>query len=284
MKETPTAAASKARVTISFLLFLTAFFIIKQSCEEIIECSKTTNDSVSKRLRAAKTVVGTGASKVLVVNYVGGIRESLFRELKEHDIKIIFRSLNPDPEEAKEAERCGADIIVATGFDEGGTLPDMTLGTFSIVPLIVDAVDHVPVMAAGGISNSRAFNAVMALGAEGAYCGTAFLMSKESRMAENVKQAVLKANAKDLLLFRTMPAYYRSLPGALANKLVEMDRAGATNEELGKTMGGFANLRKGMLDGDMENGYVSVGNGISDIHEIKSAKDIIDEMTKDYCK
>nr|WP_316612091.1 nitronate monooxygenase [uncultured Ruminococcus sp.] len=284
MKETPTAAASKARVTISFLLFLTAFFIIKQSCEEIIECSKTTNDSVSKRLRAAKTVVGTGANKVLVVNYVGGIRESLFRELKEHDIKIIFRSLNPDPEEAKEAERCGADIIVATGFDEGGTLPDMTLGTFSIVPLIVDAVDHVPVMAAGGISNSRAFNAVMALGAEGAYCGTAFLMSKESRMAENVKQAVLKANAKDLLLFRTMPAYYRSLPGALANKLVEMDRAGATNEELGKTMGGFANLRKGMLDGDMENGYVSVGNGISDIHEIKSAKDIIDEMTKDYCK
>ena len=284
MKETPTAAASKARVTISFLLFLTASFIIKQSCEEIIECSKTTNDSVSKRLRAAKTVVGTGANKVLVVNYVGGIRESLFRELKEHDIKIIFRSLNPDPEEAKEAERCGADIIVATGFDEGGTLPDMTLGTFSIVPLIVDAVDHVPVMAAGGISNSRAFNAVMALGAEGAYCGTAFLMSKESRMAENVKQAVLKANAKDLLLFRTMPAYYRSLPGALANKLVEMDRAGATNEELGKTMGGFANLRKGMLDGDMENGYVSVGNGISDIHEIKSAKDIIDEMTKDYCK
>lgn len=109
-------------------------------------------------------------------------------------------------------------------------------------------------------------------------------MSKESRMAENVKQAVLKANAKDLLLFRTMPAYYRSLPGALANKLVEMDKSGATNEELGKMMGGFANLQKGMLDGDMENGYVSVGNGISDIHEIKSAKEIIDEMTNDYCK
>ena len=222
--------------------------------------------------------------RVPVVTYVGGIREALFKELKEHDIKIIFRSLNPDPEEAKEAERCGADIIVATGFDEGGTLPDMTLGTFSIVPLIVDAVDHVPVMAAGGIYSARSFNSIMALGAEGAYCGTAFLMSKESRMAENVKQAVLKANAKDLLLFRRMPAYYRSLPGALANKLVEMDKSGATNEELGKMMGGFANLRKGMLDGDMENGYVSVGNGISDIHEIKSAKDIIDEMTKDYCK
>ena len=47
-------------------------------------------------------------------------------------------------------------------------------------------------------------------------------------------------------------------------------------------MGGFANLRKGMLDGDMENGYVSVGNGVSDIHEIKSVKEIILEMTRDY--
>ena len=70
MKETATAAASKASVTISFLLFLTAFFIIKQSCEEIIECSKTTNDSVSKRLRAAKTVVGAGANKVLATQPV----------------------------------------------------------------------------------------------------------------------------------------------------------------------------------------------------------------------
>lgn len=219
--------------------------------------------------------------KVPVVTYVGGIRPELFAELKEHDIKIIFRSLNPDPDEAREAVKYGADIIVATGFDEDGTLPDMTLGTFSIVPLMVDAVD-VPVMAAGGIYDSRTFNAVMALGDEGAYCGTAFLMSEESRMAENVKQTVLKANAKDLLLFRTIPAYYRSLPGALAHKLVEMDKAGASNAEIGKAMGVFANLRKGMLEGDMENGYVSVGNDISFIHEIKSTAQIIADMTKDY--
>ena len=101
-------------------------------------------------------------------------------------------------------------------------------------------------------------------------------------MAANVKEAVLKANAKDLLLFRTIPAYYRSLPGGLANKLVEMDRAGATNEELGKTMGGFANLRKGMLEGDMENGYVSVGHAISFIREIKPVAQIIADMTQDW--
>ena len=61
-----------------------------------------------------------------------------------------------------------------------------------------------------------------------------------------------------------------------------MDKAGASNAEIGKAMGGFANLRKGMLEGDMENGYVSVGNGISFIHEIKSTAQIIADMTKDY--
>ena len=166
----------------------------------------------------------------------------MFAEIKNHGIKIVYRPLNPTPENAIAAEKAGADIFVATSFDEGGTLPAKVLGTFAIVPLIADSV-KIPVMAAGGVADRRTFNAVFALGAEGAYCGTVFLMSKESRMAENVKQAVLKANVRDLLLFRTLPDWYRSLPGDLANELVEMDKNGASNAELGKKMGGFANLR-----------------------------------------
>ena len=220
--------------------------------------------------------------KVPVVTFVGEPNAAMFREFKEHGITIVYRSLNPSPANAKAAEEAGADIIVATGFDEGGTLPSMVLGTFSIVPMIVDAVDHTPVMAAGGIADNRGFNAALALGAEGVYCGTAFLMSRESRMAANVKEAVLKADARDLLLFRTLPAYYRSLPGQLANELVAMDKAGASNEELGRKMGGFANLRLGMLEGDMEKGYVSVGNGITHIHAIKTAKEIVDDLTKNF--
>jgi len=104
----------------------------------------------------------------------------------------------------------------------------------------------------------------------------------DEAMFAELKEAVLKANAKDLLLFRTIPAYYRSLPGALANELVAMDKAGATNEELGRKMGGFANLRIGMLEGDMDNGYVSVGNGISHIHRIKSCAEIVAELTRNW--
>ena len=61
-----------------------------------------------------------------------------------------------------------------------------------------------------------------------------------------------------------------------------VSNAGASNEELGQKMGGFKNLRIGMLEGDMDKGYVSVGNGISMIHEIRSAKEVIDELTRDY--
>ena len=195
------------------------------------------------------------------------------QKLKEHDIKIIYRNLNPTVQSAQEAVRAGADIVVATGFDEGGSLPNLTIGTFSIVPMLADAVD-VPVLAAGGISTNRGFKSALALGAEGVYCGTLFLMSTESRMAPNVKEAVKKATARDLLTFRSLQAFYRSLPGALANELVRMDLAGATNEEIGKKMGGFSGLRVGMLEGDMNEEYVSVGNGITYINDVRPVADI----------
>lgn len=114
----------------------------------------------------------------------------------------------------EEAIKGGVDILVATGFDEGGQVPSNVISTFSIVPLVVDAAKgRVPVLAAGGITEERTAKAAMALGAEGVFVGTAFLASKESRMADNIKDALIKSDANDMLLYRTQPAYYRSLTG-----------------------------------------------------------------------
>ena len=74
-------------------------------------------------------------------------------------------------------------------MDEGGDLPGSNIGKFSIVPLIVDSV-KIPVMAAGGITDRRTFNAAFALGAEGVFCGTLFLSSKEARIPQNVKDMI----------------------------------------------------------------------------------------------
>ncbi len=112
-----------------------------------------------------QVVKDEGVRAVVYTGYgEGSIIPALFRELKEAGIAIIYRDINPTPENTCLAEEMGADIIVATGFDEGGTLPATALGTFSIVPLIADAVKHIPVMAAGGITDNRTARAAHALG------------------------------------------------------------------------------------------------------------------------
>ena len=219
-----------------------------------------------------------GVPAVVYTGYgEGGIIPSLFAEIKQAGIKILYRDLNPTPQNTRLAEQAGADIIVATGFDEGGTLPAVALGTFSIVPLIVDATT-LPVMACGGISDRRTAKASMALGAEGVYAGSLFLSTIESRMHDSVKERLVQANGLDLQLFRTMPAYYRSLSGKLADTLVQMDKNGASNEELGQVMGGLRGLRIGMLEGNSDDGYISLGTGIGAIHAVRSIADVIDEL------
>ncbi|AYM01901.1 NAD(P)H-dependent flavin oxidoreductase [Levilactobacillus yiduensis] len=214
-----------------------------------------------------------------VVSYVGPVIPELFTKLHENDIKIVYRYITPTIENAREAEANGADIIVATGFDEGGTVPERTIGTLSIVPMIADAVD-VPVMAAGGITDARTAKAVMDLGAEGVYCGTAFLASEESRLADNIKRAMLTANAEDLLMYRTLPAFYRSLPGEVPNHLVELDQQGATKEAIFTAGNRYDGMRQGMLFGDLSKGFASFGLGISNIHAIEPVQTIVDRLAE----
>ncbi|MEH0885431.1 nitronate monooxygenase [Enterobacter sp. UNJFSC 003] len=221
-----------------------------------------------------------GVHAVVYTGYgEGSIIPELFNALKESGINIIYRDINPTPENTRLAEEAGADIIVATGFDEGGTLPGTALGTFSIVPLIADSVKHIPVMAAGGITDHRTARAAHALGAEGVFAGSVFISTQESRVPQLVKDKIIAANGLDLLLFRTVPHYYRSLPGKLAENLVAMDKAGASNEALGNAMGGLRGLRLGMLEGNTDEGYLSFGTGIGAIRSVKSVAAVVDELT-----
>lgn len=220
---------------------------------------------------AVKVVVYTGYGE-------GAVVPALFDELKEAGIKIIYRDINPTPENTRLAEVAGADIIVATDFDEGGTLPGKALGTFSIVPLIADAVQNVPVLAAGGITDSRTARAAYALGASGVFAGSIFISTEESRVPQSVKDKIINSDGLDMQLFRIMPDYYRSLPGKLAEKLVQMDKAGASNEALGKIMGGLRGLRIGMLEGNTDEGYISLGTGIGSIRAVNSVAQVVDAL------
>lgn len=216
-------------------------------------------------------VVYTGYGK-------GEVIPALFDELKEAGIKIIYRAINPTPENTRTAEAAGADIIVATGFDEGGILPKKALGTFSIVPLIVDAAKNIPVLAAGGITDNRTARAAHVLGAKGVFAGSVFVSASESRVPQSVKDTIIASDGLNMHLFHSTTADFRSLPGRLTEKLVEMKKSGAGIETLSKAIGGLRGLRIGMLEGNTDEGYISLGTGIGVIQNIKSVHDIVNEL------
>lgn len=215
-----------------------------------------------------------GIKYVLMCNC---INRNTIRELKDHGIKVIFRDISPTPETAKMAEDAGADVIIATGYDEGGFIPAHAIGTMSIVPVIVDAVS-VPVLAAGGIADKRGVKAAFALGAEGVYVGTRFICSTECPAAQAVKEDIVKHSSQDLLFFKSGYTYLRSTPHKLAQKMKEMTDAGATHAEINSQISPGGILRVGMLEGKMDEGVVSVGNGIDLIHDIKSCEEIIHDL------
>lgn len=212
---------------------------------------------------------------------INGVDAHFFKIFKDAGRKILCRPLDVTPENAREAEKLGADIIIATGFDEGGTLPSKTVGTFSITSQIAHAV-NIPVMAAGGITDINGVRAVFALGAEGVYAGTLFLATEESRMNNKVKQMVVDSNADDLLMFRSALSFYRSLPTPFANKMVEMDKAGAPTAEITEVLVGTQGMRVGMVEGNLNGGYISVGNGITYIKEIRPVKTVIEDVMRDF--
>lgn len=215
-----------------------------------------------------------------------GVEDNLIPMAKAAGMKILVRSWNPTVADAKLVEAQGADIYVATGFDEGGTLPPNVIGSFSLVPYIVDAID-IPVCLAGGVCDRRAVNAAFALGAEGVYCGTAMLAAAESPVHPKIKQMMVDLGAEDLYLYRCAPAYYRSFPGGLSDQLEANDKVMSLEEVQAKNtalMGGTSGLRFAMMDGDLDKGYVSVGTGVTQIHAIRPVKEVIEDFMADYIK
>lgn len=209
---------------------------------------------------------------------VGGVDKEYFKRIKQGKGILIHREYMPTTEAAKHAEGEGADIIVATGYDEGGSLPPGKIGTFSIVPAIVDAVS-IPVMAAGGINDIRGVRAAFALGAEGVYVGTRFIVSKECPASSTVKQDIIHAKAENMVY---AAAKYRSIPHKFSSELAELFQKGTPSCELEQKIANSGGMRPAMLEGKLDGGIVSVNTAIDLIHEVKSCDCIVKELMADF--
>ena len=176
---------------------------------------------------------------------------------------------------AKRLIRLGVDAVIAEGTESGGHVGEMT--TMALVPQVIDAVDGVPVVAAGGIADGRQAAAAFALGACGIQVGTCLLASAECPIHENYKQAILKAKDSDTVVTgRSVGGPVRCLKNKMTREYLALEKQGASLAELEKvTLGG---LRRAVLEGDMEHGSVMSGQVAGMLHEIKPVRQIFEEL------
>lgn len=180
---------------------------------------------------------------------------------------------------ARRLAQYGVDAVIAEGTESGGHVGEMT--TMALVPQVADAV-NVPVIAAGGIADSRQMAAALALGACGVQVGTCLLASEECPIHDNYKQALLRAKDSDTLVTgRSVGAPVRILKNKMARQYLLLEKQSATQEELEKlTLG---SLRHAVLDGDTVNGSVMAGQVAGMLHEIRTLRQIFESLAYGSC-
>ncbi|MBD9014862.1 MAG: enoyl-[acyl-carrier-protein] reductase FabK [Lachnospiraceae bacterium] len=179
---------------------------------------------------------------------------------------------------AKRMERCGADAVIAEGCESGGHVGETT--TMALVPQVVDAVEKIPVIAAGGIGDGRGIAAAFMLGAKGVQMGTAFVATKESQVHENYKQCIIKAKDIDTRVTgRTTGHPVRALRNQMTKEYLKKEAEGASFEELELlTLG---SLRRAVQEGDTRKGSMMAGQIAGLVKEELSCKELIDKLVKE---
>jgi len=178
---------------------------------------------------------------------------------------------------AKRLARGGADALIVEGTEAGGHIGQIT--TFTLVPQVCDAV-NIPVIAAGGVADSRGLDAAFALGAKGVQIGTVLLASDECPIHENYKNKVVKAKDTDTVVTgRETGAPVRVIKNKMAKKYLELTKYNNIKlEELEElTLG---SLRKAVFEGDMVNGSIMAGQSSGLVKEIRPVKEILDDIFK----
>ena len=181
---------------------------------------------------------------------------------------------------AKMMERAGADAVVAEGTESGGHVGETT--TMVLVPQVADAV-KIPVIAAGGIADGRGIAAAFMLGAKGVQLGTRFVATKEAVVHENYKQYIIKAKDIDTRVTgRSTGHPVRVLRNQITNKYLEMEKQGATFEELESlTVGG---LRRAVQEGDTKTGSLMSGQIAGMIHDEPTCAEVIQRLVAETDK
>jgi len=210
---------------------------------------------------------------IKVVETAGRSPEPYMERLKVAGVKVIHKCTAV--RFARKAERIGCDAVSIDGFECAGFPGEEDITSLILIPLTADTLE-IPVVASGGFGDGRGLVAALALGAEGVNMGTRFMATQESPIHARVKEWLVQASERNtVLLLRSLRNTERILRNPAAEKVLEMEKQGATLEELAPFITGKEG-EKLLETGDLDKGLLGVGQVVGLIHDIPTVKQLID--------
>ena len=181
---------------------------------------------------------------------------------------------------AQKAEAAGVNAIVCEGFEAGGHNGREETTTFTLIPMIKQNVS-IPVIAAGGIANGRGMLAAMVLGADGVQIGSRFAATVESSAHKNFKQVIIDLKDGDTQVTLKELAPVRLVKNHFYHQIQELYQQNPTIEQI-KELLGRARAKKGMFEGDLDNGELEIGQIAGIINKIKPASQVLKDIVEEY--
>ncbi|MBI33954.1 MAG: nitronate monooxygenase [Flavobacteriales bacterium] len=216
--------------------------------------------------------------KVKIVITSGGNPSLYTQNMKNLGIKVLHVIANT--KFAKKAEDAGVDAVIAEGFEAGGHNGRDEMTTMCLVPTIVQNI-NIPVVAAGGIATGQSMLAAMSLGADGVQIGSRFAISRESSAHELFKSYVVNSKDGDTVLTLKELAPVRMLKNDFYKQILALYQKGTNKEELTNLLG-RGRIKKGIFEGDLQEGNLEIGQVSAIINSVESVKDIIQNIVADY--
>ena len=251
--------------------------------EHIQKCKKATSKSFGVNLpllypdldKHIEVIIEEG---VRIVFTSAGNPKTWTQYLKQKGITVVH--VVSSSKFALKSQEAGCDAVVAEGFEAGGHNGREETTTMVLVPIVVDAVT-IPVIAAGGIATGRQMLAAMVMGAEGAQVGSRFVASEEASSHSNFKDAVINAAEGDTHLSMKTLTPVRLLKNKFYEQVAAAENRGATVEEL-KELLGRGRAKKGMLEGNLEEGELEIGQVSALLETLRPAGTIVRELWEEF--
>lgn len=251
--------------------------------EHIIKCKKATDKPFGVNVpmlypeieKLMEIIVSQG---VKIVFTSAGNPKTWTGFLKENG--VIVAHVVSSVKFALKSQEAGVDAIVAEGFEAGGHNGRDETTTMVLIPSVKEKI-NIPLIAAGGIATGRAMLAAMVLGADGVQVGSRFVATPEASSHEAFKKWVVDAQEGDTQLTLKELAPVRLLKNKFYQDVQDAYAKGASVEDL-KTLLGRARAKRGMFEGDMEEGELEIGQVSGLIHDIKPAAEIVAELMAEF--